>query len=471
MKKRFLALVWTLTVFVNACGVQQVSTPEIDSKTPSSSLPLMDASSTMVMPTPLPSETVLASPTLELFDTPTFSPTLTPLSTLKPNTSIPLVYIDMKDNLNGWGISEDGHIVHTTDGTVSWKDVTPPQGAYNENGFFALDGQIAWASPHCFGYPGQGQLCNYDPNQTYVWATQDGGSTWAVSSPICLAGVCNDLIASNAGYVDLLPKSIRFSDLQHGWMLISSGSHMEQDSYNGFYSSDGGKTWKFLVSEFTNNIIFGAATALQPLDGEKAFLFFRPPFTQAVGNNLRYFQSNDGGKNWNDDYVYFAFPTNPIGDPVWDKLDCGTIESKAILPDVMDLTQQCHYVNENNQQTKYFIHLHSENGGQTWNYWEQTGDVDFVNEKLGWQLVTKDNGMHELQQTLDGGHTWTTIKTVDWDGRLNFLDEQIGWALAYQPGSPDMAVVSTNDGGKTWKVSTQATLVNPPCLITWFTCN
>ena len=455
---------------MNACRVQQVSTPDIYSQTASSPLPFIDVGS--ATPTPLPSDTYLASPIIEVFDTPTFSPTLTPLPTLNPNSSIPLVNIYMKDYLNGWGISEDGHIVHTKDGAVSWKDVTPPQGAYDENGFFAFDGQIAWASPYCFGYlTGHGQLCKEEPNQTNVWATQDGGSTWAESSPICLATVCNDFIASNAGYVSMLPKSIRFTNTQHGWILISRGSHMEQDSYNGFYTSDGGKTWKFLVSEFTNNIIFGTATALQPLGGESTFLFFRPPFTQEVGNNLRYFLSNDGGENWNDDYIYFEFPTNPIGNPVWDNLDCGTIESKAIPSLVLDLTQECKYVNDNNRKVKYFIHLHSENGGQTWNYWQQTGDVDFLNDKLGWQLVAKDKDAHELQQTLDGGHTWSIIKTVEWDGKLNFINEKIGWALAYKQGSADMAVVYTDDGGKTWRILTQAAFVNPPCLITWFTCN
>ena len=109
-------------------------------------------------------------------------------------------------------------------------------------------------------------------------------------------------------------------------------------------------------------------------------------------------------------------------------------------------------------------------GGQTWNDWQQTGDVDFIDGKTGWQLVSKDGTSHELQQTRDGGLTWFPIKTLEWDGILNFIDEQVGWALAFQDGV--MAVVHTTDGGKTWGIKTQSKLTIIPCLIsTWTECD
>jgi photosystem II stability/assembly factor-like uncharacterized protein len=481
MKKKHITLIMFLAVLMNACETQQLSTPDAYSQTPppfiytdsttsaltQPNLPQTQSSDTRI---PLANNTPFVSPTIEVFDTPTFSPTFTPMPTLKPDQAIPLINIYMMTESSGWGVEENGHIVHTKDGGTTWNDVTPPQGAYIENGFFALDDQTAWATPYCFGYPiGHGYYCEKETNQTNVWTTHDGGTTWFASLPICLDFRCNDLISSGGGYISLLPESIRFIDAQHGWFVISRGSHMEQDSYNGFYTSDGGKSWNFLVSEFTNDIVPGLVTALEPLDGKNTFLFFHPPHEQEVGNNLLYFQSNDGGKKWNK-FAYFALPTNPIDDPAWDNLDCGTIESNAISLLVLDLTQECHYFNENYQYIYYFVHLQSENGGKTWNYWQQTGDVDFINAKTGWQLVAQGDPAHELQQTHDGGLTWVKVKTVEWDGVLNFVNDQIGYALAYNQGV--MAVMHTADGGKTWEIKSQATLTHVPCLIsTWSICD
>lgn len=245
---------------------------------------------------------------------------------------------------------------------------------------------------------------------------------------------------------------------------------MSQNSYNGFYTRDGGKKWDLLISEYTNSIISGSITALEALDESKVFLFTNQAYGAwaDIGNDLRYSQSNDGGNHWSED-MYFSLPTNPLDDPVWDNLDCGTSESKAIPPLVLDLTQACHFFDGNHQNANYFIHLHSEDGGKVWKYWQQTGDVNFINAKTGWQLVAKDDTNHELQQTQDGGLTWVKLKTVEWDGALNYVNDQIGYALAYNQGM--MAVLRTVDGGKTWEMKSQARLSRIPCLLsTWDIC-
>lgn len=452
MNKRYITVILIIGVFVNACETQQPVTP-IYSGSPASAPPQQN--------TPQPSSSFA----------PTFSPTLTPIPALKPNQAIPFVNIYMIDELSGWGIEENGHIVHTKDGASTWEDVTPPQGAYSKYGFFALDSQIAWATPYCLGYMHGGGLffCEEGTNQTNVWMTRDGGKTWFASSPICLASECNDLISSS-GDESLLPESIRFIDPQYGWFTISRGSHMYQNSYNGFYTSDGGENWHFLISEYTNNIISGSITALEALDEKKVFLFTHQAYGAwaDIGNDLRYSQSNDGGHHWSED-IHFSPPTNPLDDPVWENLDCGTSESKALPPRVLDLTQECHFLNGNNQNVNYFFHLHSEDGGETWKYWQQTGDVDFINAKTGWQLVAKDDTTHELQQTQDGGMTWVKLKTVEWDGVLNYVNDKIGYALAYNQGI--IAVMRTTDGGKTWEMKSQAPVSRIPCLVsTWDTC-
>ncbi len=459
MSKKCVVLLMSLAISITACAPQQQpNTPKILSSYTS---------------TPFVDNTSSALPTTTVYDTPTFSPTLTPIATLKSGQAVPLVNIHMMDDSSGWGIEENGHIVHTNDGATTWDDVTPPQGAYYENGFFALDSQTAWATPYCLGYNFGGGNLYYceEINQTTLWTTHDGGNTWFASAPICLNSGCNDSISSS-GDGSLLPESIRFIDSQHGWLVISRGSGMNQNRYNSFYTSDGGKNWDFLISAWTNDMISGSIAALESLDEKNTFLFTNQVHGAwaEVGNDLWYSQSNDGGKNWNED-IHFTLSTNPIADPVWDTVDCGTIESKAIPPLVLDLTQECSFFNETTRiRSYYFVHLHSENGGTTWNYWQQMGDVEFINAKTGWQMVSKSGNLREIQQTHDGGLTWSAIKTVEWDGTLNFINAQIGYALAYDEGV--MAVVYTADGGQTWELKTQATLTSLPCLIsTWGSCD
>src|SRR6185503_18398747 len=116
MNKRYITVILIIGVFVNACETQQPVTP-IYSGSPASAPPQQN--------TPQPSSSFA----------PTFSPTLTPIPALKPNHAIPFVNIYMIDELSGWGIEENGHIVHTKDGASTWEDVTPPQGAYSKYGF------------------------------------------------------------------------------------------------------------------------------------------------------------------------------------------------------------------------------------------------------------------------------------------------------------------------------------------------
>jgi photosystem II stability/assembly factor-like uncharacterized protein len=465
MSKKNIYFIIILVSIMSACANQQ-STGLFPTAFPS---PLPYIQGTLPSPQPVISQTQYPTLTLkptEIFtatpplieNTPTFSPTLTPLPALKPNQTIPLVGIYMMDELNGWGIGEGGYIVHTNDGAISWDDVTPPQGAYNEQGFFAFDGQTAWATPY-----GEELLYGdgYMQNHTFVWVTQDGGDNWK-SSEICL-DVCLDITngISNAYW----PESMRFIDQLHGWLVISSGLAMNQDRYNIFYTENGGVNWEFVITS-TDGPWVGSITGLEPLDKQNIIMAsWRSPAVDPT-NDLFYDISRDGGKTW-DEYMVFTPPTNPIGNSIWGTLDCGVLNSQSIPPHVLDLTQQCYTVEKSLKST---IHYHSTDGGQTWHYWQQTGDVSFINDKIGWQLVTRGDNAHELQQTHDGGQTWSAIKTVEWDGKLNFINEQIGWALAYKEANTDMAVIFTADGGKTWRILTQASILNPPCLATWSTC-
>ena len=98
-------------------------------------------------PTAVPLSTMTATPTEEIYPTFTPAPTLTAIPSLEAGQALTLTNIYMSDEQSGWGIDVSDHIVHTDDGGHTWKDVTPPSGAYRDAGFFALDEDIAWATP------------------------------------------------------------------------------------------------------------------------------------------------------------------------------------------------------------------------------------------------------------------------------------------------------------------------------------
>jgi photosystem II stability/assembly factor-like uncharacterized protein len=60
-----------------------------------------------------------------------------------------------------------------------------------------------------------------------------------------------------------------------------------------------------------------------------------------------------------------------------------------------------------------------------------------------------NNSTYDLELTHDGGKTWSLIKTMGWDGDLEFVNEETGWAIA--KSGDTTALVHTIDGGRTWQ--------------------
>jgi hypothetical protein len=87
----------------------------------------------------------------------------------------------------------EGYILRTMDGGKTWRNVTPPTGAYSAGGFFALDANHAWAS--------ESVPCCTDITTTRVWHTRDGGRTWQPGQPLTslCPSRCNSSIKTLAG--------------------------------------------------------------------------------------------------------------------------------------------------------------------------------------------------------------------------------------------------------------------------------
>jgi photosystem II stability/assembly factor-like uncharacterized protein len=144
-----------------------------------------------------------------------------------------------------------------------------------------------------------------------------------------------------------------------------------------------------------------------------------------------------------------------------------TLTSTASLPaftwiDMID-TQYGYGLDEQNL-------YRTQDGGIQWKVVTPPGvmanfSTFFLNAQSGWMLVGNRQDLSEstLYHTANGGQNWTSTPAPFGMGRLEFLDEQNGWAMANiscGAGSCDLDIFKTTDGGRTWDKVSSATPEN-----------
>lgn len=380
--------------------------------------------------------------TEEIYPTASPWPTSTTIPPLQPGQPLRLANIYMSDEQNGWGLDASEHIIHTTDGGRTWKDVTPHQCTYRDSGFFALDARTAWASPYsyytgnCAPAPIGGALWGA------VWHTSDGGNTWQ-EGRVCLWGEeCNFNFGVPPGYYD--PVAIHFVDKQNGWLLVVVEHVMHQDRYRVYQTKDGGTDWLPIADSMEYPWTMNA-TGLAFQD-EQTGWFSTSEIDGATDPvaDWSIYRSSDAGVTWND----FVLPVpDPLpeafaGNTAW----CGNMGVTGVPLSTLGVTIHCRVYT--NPLAEYDFYFHSVGGGEHWTSWLKTGDVEFIAPGVGWRS-TFNRGAYDLEQTRDAGQTWVKLKTVQWNGDLEFVNERVGWALATT--GETTALVHTTDGGRTWE--------------------
>jgi len=118
--------------------------------------------------------------------------------------------------------------------------------------------------------------------------------------------------------------------------------------------------------------------------------------------------------------------------------------------------------------------LRTTDGGSTWYNVSPQGVTEFgygtantfLSASQAWVMVADASdpaGSGLLYRTDDGGLTWTVYPVPFGGGQMAFINENVGWMMAYLgagAGSMAVAIYQTGDGGATW---TQ-TYVNDPNL-------
>jgi hypothetical protein len=166
-------------------------------------------------------------------------------------------------------------------------------------------------------------------------------------------------------------------------------------------------------------------------------------------------RTTDGSQSW--DYTTLSSPqvfpaelTSPSADPNISIL-CGTTNMERISFETFILQWTCSPVEGTLPFTDFSYQYFTSDNGQSWHCWLSTRNEFFLNAQTGWRLYSPgEDQVSQLQQTADGGQTWTMVKSVAWQSaQFDFVNEQVGWAIVTDGDAT--ALTYTSDGGETWE--------------------
>jgi photosystem II stability/assembly factor-like uncharacterized protein len=421
-------LPYSLIIFLlilTLAGCATTATPLATGETPTS-LPATQVilpTSTAVPPTETP--TVLP---------PTATATEIPSNAIQHYPSgqdFTVTNIDMIDATHGWAIGSLGfvvgdHVLFTTDGGDTWKDVTPPEALPDTGqqkaaiGYFQ-DVKTAWVTY----FIGEGTPV---PNNPVVWHTTDGGTSWTASQPLDMSGLSEIYV----------PTVMQFVAGQNGWILAHVGVGMNHDYVVIYRSTDGGSSWSRIIDPYNDGGIQGCTkNALVFTDATHGWL---TGDCNGVMAGVLLYNSTDAGSTWQA--ITLPDPTGAPG--VYEDMNiaCGSYNPFFFGNELGHLSVTCSdYTTQNITHSFYFYT--TQDGGKTWSGSSYPGEsIYFFSADTGWALSSK------IQQTTDGGKTWKPISDVTWSAQMDFISEKMGWAVARSATAE--ALVYSDDGGARW---------------------
>ncbi len=426
MIKKFTFPLLLSLIILSLAGCITSGTPAVGTSAPSSLPPTQGASHTS---TPLP---------------PTMPPTVVPPNATATPLPVNLIQhfptgqeftvttIHMLDATTGWSIGGLGsivgdHVLFTTDGGSTWKDVTPLEeealsGAHKAATGFFQDARTAWVT---YAIDGGTPV----PSLPVVWHTTDGGASWSASQPLDVNGLADIYV----------PAELQFVAGQTGWLRVHVGAGMIHDYTTIYRSTDGGATWTRIIDPYTdggiqsctkNDMLFTDATHGW-LTGDCG----------GVQASALLFKSTDASSTWQ--LVTLPEPADYPG--IFSnesQIACGSYNPFFFSNDFGRLAVNCQ--DYSGTQMSYFYYIFTtQDGGSTWTSSSYPGEaLYFFSADTGWALAAK------IKQTIDGGATWKTISDVSWTAQVDFVSAQLGWGVARSDTAE--ALVKTDNGGATW---------------------
>ena len=348
------------------------------------------------------------------------------------------------DSLNGWTAANNGRILITNNGGMSWDTTTIDLEMFYQSYFE----DIHFVDTTKGIIVGSG-VDNFFNSYSLIYKSTDGGKNWIVSNyDYSLAGLRslsyadeatfysvgdNSLLkTSNLGdtwsnqlsFVKTIIYDIQFFDNSHGWAI-----GQDNDAGKGviMQSVDGGKNWE---NSYFKDYRFEDASFIDELTG------------WVVGPGI-VLHTNNGGNNWEEQ----NYPENFDG---------------AFSVDFVD-TNNGWAVGWNEPIIK------TSDGGNNWQVVTSElynlRKVYFINKDYGWAAGTlweRDslNNSHQyghILRTTNGGQTWQEVKTGEGHYLYSVfsIDQNTGWAIGSDSQNDTNVVLNSKDGGVTWNVQAQ----------------
>jgi photosystem II stability/assembly factor-like uncharacterized protein len=310
--------------------------------------------------------------------------------------------------------SEDHRLLRTTDGGMSWRDVTPPYSRSTQAMGVVEDvltASLAWVAV----------APPYSTPPIQVFRTTDGGQTWQMSSiqsdnlgqmtflnaqdGWLLAGIqaaagpkAVDVSSASPTYTSpgALPPGaewLAFLDASTGW---ATGSSPASPPFVWLYvTHDGGSTWHHQTllppAQGQRDIFTGPITFFNSRDGVL-------PTCLSAGADI--YVTHDGGTTWSSTSLL------PL--------------SQCAVAPASDFIDSNHgWVLDNNEftpgaATPTSLYMTSD-GGAHWTKLSTSTNftsihsLDFVSDHTGWAVSSLTSDSSVLLKTVDGGQTWTPI--------------------------------------------------------------
>lgn len=369
-----------------------------------------------------------------------------PIPHLTAGQPVSVTEIHMLDATTGWAVGQSveeasDHILRTSDGGATWRDVTPPEPLDPEaisgeaaSAFF-LDANIAQVA-----YADRAFAPSFAP--IVVWRTQDGGQTWTASQPLPPPDI----------FDYFSPSDVVFVDAQTGWLLAHLGVGMSHDYVALYATADGGQTWARVVdpNDIENQQALPQSCYKNGLDFVDAQTgWVAGDCGGVVPGGPFFYKTTDGGRSWS---LQELPPPAEAPDVFTNELIYCGAASLDLSTQVGRVIVQCNYAEP--VQSRRWLYVTTD-GGQTWaarSLPVAYGSVMFIDADVGWSVgadAQSDQPEAQLHQTLDGGQTWSLVRSLGWAGQLDFINAQAGWAVA-QAGEA-IAFVYTTDGGQRWQ--------------------
>jgi len=216
---------------------------------------------------------------------------------------------------------------------------------------------------------------------------------------------------------------LNFLDEDHGWALITYDEGGMSKQYIALYrTDDGGATWDFL---------FDPSEGSQIQACQKTGMVFENPqegwVTRACGglyDQVFIDRSEDGGLTWK----MVNLPP-PDDDPGLFNSEgyCDLINPQFFPPDELVV-----------------LYLYStKDDGKSWTMVPiPGGELNFITRFIAYSIS------RDIYKTENGGHIWTRVRAVDWDGQFNFSNEDRAEGVVRN--NEEIGYVQTYDGLQTF---------------------